>query len=216
MHRSSFLLLAIGILFFNFQCGEDDCFQDFQTPLAINLSPGQLNYAVGDTIWLRAEFDALRPEGFTLSDIGGVVASYIFTLDPASDTLVGATTAFSGVARVGNIIANRAGIEEPFGIYLQFDCQGGICGFEKGLVAQTPGTYFIEVNGLGYDIIAPATNCSVRGSSFSTTELLDTEDNLGEIVAGNPFDAYTYMQNTAWYRTIFLNQARNYIALRIE
>ncbi|MEL6356965.1 MAG: hypothetical protein AAFQ37_08560 [Bacteroidota bacterium] len=192
--RSNLLLILIGsFCLLNFYC-EDECFVVNEAQLEVVIDPVQSTYQLGDTIWINANFssDFGGTTDFTISEFGGLALAYLFRPDTTTGVIFDASDAFQSIARMGELIENRPGIEEDFGVYWQYRCPEGNCAFKIGLIPEETGNYLVQVAGLGFDIIDPKLEC-IEQNAFSRTTLLLEDNNVNTFFVGTRFDVYNLL-----------------------
>jgi len=217
MRRSRHLLwLFSGLCLLNFQC-EDECFEQLTAPLVVQLENAQSSYRPGDTIWLNAAFDAsLQSNGraISISEQGGILASYLFALDTTTVELGEGGSAFLPVATNGSVLPADPPQTAEYVHYLQYPCDEERCTFRKGLVAQETGTFLLRVEGLGFDGLGGSFSCPNTQFFLSPTELMVADDNISSATLGTAFTEFTYRDfagvlyfiNTERDRNLFLIQ----------
>lgn len=172
-------LLALYILFTSFQCEDCDFFETLPgLNLVVNREDDGATYAVGDTVWLSANFSAAVPNtDLTIAEGGGLIVSRLFSFVPGNDTLFNARGDFSTQVTAGELQPTAVSTDES-ALVVRFFCSGGACAFRQGFIPEAPGNYLLEVRGGGVDVLSPTIDiCNTP--NFSTT-LLNGPDNRAE------------------------------------
>lgn len=130
-------------------------------------------YAVGETIWLNADFPATimtdRGKDVTIGEGGGLVVNQLFRVNPDTNFMSAGLTAFTEVEDVGAVLERRSG-EDPSASLIYFTCPGGTCTYRQGFRADSVGTYILRVSGSTIDRIAGGFDyCAEPG--FGATQL---------------------------------------------
>lgn len=187
MYRYALIYLAFLTLFSATQC-EDDCFDFFGGgELAVSLeNPAAATYALGDTLWITADFSAdlgAANGGSVISEEGGLFVSQLFRIGADSSSVDAALSAFTPLVTEGTLVP-EADNEDPAAAILRYTCPGGRCGFRQGFRLDSVGQYLLRVNGSSYDVLGD--QLSRCDAPFFNSTNLDVISNLAGIPLNYP------------------------------
>ena len=168
-------LLALYVLFNAFTCEECEIFfaDDDGPELVVQREGTDSILAVGDTLWVSADFPARQSTDvrtYVISEGGGVILHRLFTVQPGTDTLRRLDSAtVTHIDVIGDSL-QETGPFSAFGTLMRFTCPDGTCGFRQGFRFRQPGTYLLQTEGSAIDdVSADFDFCG--NPSFSTTRL---------------------------------------------
>jgi hypothetical protein len=151
-------LLSICFFLCRTSCGDDCESYSLNGSIEVTLENPAERYAVGETIWLTADFSATQNttyRNFTISENGGLFVSQLFVVWPDSSILTPGLDSFSLITELG-LPLRRETTPDPAAALLQYGCPGGRCSFRQGFRAEKPGTYLLRVNGSAIDVESEA------------------------------------------------------------
>lgn len=216
MYYKMLFFLALLSLLSATQCDED-CFDFFSGgKLEVDLeSPVGPAYALGDTLWLAADFSANLSEvdgGTTISENGGLFVSRLFRIGADSSSVEAALDAFTPLATAGTLIPEEDN-NDPAASILRYTCPAGRCGFRQGFRLNAGGQYLLQVSGSGYDVQTERlSNCSLNAFSETT---LNAASNLEGVALNYPL-IYTEGNETFFEGRIDTSFQRNLLLFTVE
>lgn len=216
MYRKLLCFLALLSLFSATNCDEDCIGFLGGSLLEVELdSPVGPSYALGDTLWVKADFPANLSEmngGVTISENGGLFVSRLFQIAADSSSVLSALTAFTPVVTQGTLIPEEDN-NDPAASILRYTCPDGRCSFRQGFRLNTTGQYLLQVSGSGYDVVNERLS-SCELDAFGQTNL-NAESNLEGVSLMYPLD---YPGGNQPFFTQFIDtfQQRNLLFFSVE
>lgn len=185
MKKTIINLLLISILFYGFQCGDDDnCENETNTSsLTINLTPEKIEYEKGDTIWLSTEIDteiAIIDKDNNLNIENAIIRAEIFILNlngSVGSTIEKGYSDFEKISVNGSI--NQDGISSEnikkcLG-KIEFNCDSISCNLKVGLKAETRGSYTIVI-AIGKILQEDPGDCSPSNRLINNSFIVDSHN----------------------------------------
>ncbi len=202
------------VLFTNASCPsvcEDSFFINIS--LTATIENRAAEYAIGETVWLSADFPADQTDGFqdmTIDENGGLAVLHVFELSSDSTTLLPAGDAVTIIEDQGALIEQR-NENDPAAVVLRFSCPNGRCGFRQGVHLNRSGTYLLVLNGSTFELAAGDSNLCAP-PIFQSTDF-SGGSNLSEADLNYPLN---YPQARSFFiERIDMNQENTFL-LRAE
>ena len=154
MKKIVLLTILTSFLFYNFQCNKEEICANRITnrsSVKVDVSPEQLEYSIGDTIWLSTNFDteleiSNSNEVINVANGNGFFRTIIAYLDSGAEVKRGFSD-FEIINNNGEL--NQIGIENEnilkYQGQLYFSCDSIYCKFQIGLVPQRTGNYCVTI-----------------------------------------------------------------------
>ncbi len=144
------------------QCDDDGCLGPRNRSIDVELANNQVEYAVGDTLWLSSSFPEIA-ENFAEPDaLGGLLSLVPVSIVGDSSYRAATKTELEPVQSDGLMVSDTSGIAAQT---WQFLCREGQCGFRVGYRILTAGTYLLSIPPLTVEEPVP-TLSSCGGAAF--------------------------------------------------